>query len=117
MIAKVDVSRISLDNPFPQLTLSEYLDAELDDLVDMIDVESYLKGGKVNPGHCQTEMENQKLDEFWVGYFLDYAATNVSFKRQKGTKNGWKEAPLSKHSTKPLWSRWDIRVTRNHFLS
>ena len=30
----------------PQLTLSKYLDAELDDLVDMIDTESYPKGGE-----------------------------------------------------------------------
>ena len=78
----------------PQLTLSKYLDAELDDLVEMIDIESYLKGGKVNPGHCQTEMENQKVDELWIGYFLDYfEAMNVSSKKLKGTENGWKEAP------------------------
>jgi len=67
----------------PQLTLSKYLDAELDDLVEMIDIESYLKGGTVNPGHCQTEIENQKVDERWMGYFLDYAGDERILQKAK----------------------------------
>src|SRR3990172_4297769 len=43
----------------PQLTLPKYLDAEPDDLVDVIDVESYLKGSKVNPGHCRTKIDRK----------------------------------------------------------
>ena len=73
----------SMGQLIPQLTLSKYLDAELDDLVDMIDIESYLKGGKVNPGHCQTEMENQKVDERWMGYFLDYAGDERILQKAK----------------------------------
>ncbi|MEK7289329.1 MAG: DUF2851 family protein, partial [Planctomycetota bacterium] len=57
----------------PQLTLSKYLDAEIDDVVNTIDIEAYLKGKKVNPGHCKTEMENQCADGQWLGQFLDYA--------------------------------------------
>ncbi len=57
----------------PQLTLSKYLDTEIDDVVNTIDIEAYLKGKKVNPGHCKTEMENQCVDGQWLGQFLDYA--------------------------------------------
>ena len=57
----------------PQVTLSKYLDTEIDDIVNTIDVEAYLKGKKVNPGHCKAEMENQRADERWLGQFLDYA--------------------------------------------
>jgi len=57
----------------PQLTLSKYLDTEIDDIVNTIDVEAYLKGKKVNPGHCKTEMKNQSVDRHWLGQFLDYA--------------------------------------------
>lgn len=57
----------------PQITISRYLDAEIDDVVNTIDMEAYLKGKKVNPGHCKTEMENQHADVHWLGRFLDYA--------------------------------------------
>ncbi|GAN32350.1 MAG: DUF2851 family protein [Candidatus Brocadia sp. AMX2] len=67
----------------PQLTLSKYLDAELDELVELIDVESYLKGKKVNPGYCQTEMENQKVNDQWIGRFLDYAGDERILQKAK----------------------------------
>src|SRR3989338_5467510 len=53
----------SSGNAIPQLTLSKYLNAELDDIVDIIAVESYLKGAKVNPGHCKTEMEKKPFEQ------------------------------------------------------
>ncbi len=67
----------------PQLTLSKYLDAELDDLIELIDVESYLKGEKITPGHCQTERENQKVNDQWVGRFLDYAGDERILQKAK----------------------------------
>lgn len=67
----------------PQLTLAKYLDAELDDLVDVIDIESYLKGEKVNPGHCQTQIENQKINDQWIGRFLDYAGDERILQKAK----------------------------------
>ncbi len=77
----------SLKNPYgqaiPQLTLSKYLDAELDELVELIDVESYLKGEKVNPGHCLTERENRGIDDQWIGRFLDYAGDERILQKAK----------------------------------
>ncbi|MDQ1274330.1 MAG: hypothetical protein QG591_2960 [Planctomycetota bacterium] len=67
----------------PQLTLSTYLDAELDDLVDVIDIESYLKGRKVIPGHCHMEIQRQKVDGEWIGYFLDYAGDERILRKVK----------------------------------
>lgn len=67
----------------PQLTLSKYLGAELDDLVDMIDVESYLKGKRVNPGHCQIEIEKQNVPEQWIVRFLDYAGDERILQKAK----------------------------------
>lgn len=67
----------------PQLTLSKYLDTELDDLVDMIDIESYLKGKKVNPGHCQTEIASRQGNEQWIGNFLDFAGDERILRKAK----------------------------------
>lgn len=67
----------------PQLILSKYLDTGLDELVELIDVESYLKGEKVNPGHCRTKRENQKIDDQWIGRFLDYAGDERILQKAK----------------------------------
>lgn len=67
----------------PQLTLSKYLDAELDELIEIIDIESYGKGKKVNPGHCQTEMKNETVNEQWLGRFLDYAGDERILQKAK----------------------------------
>ncbi|MCF6153752.1 MAG: DUF2851 family protein [Candidatus Brocadia sp.] len=78
----------------PQLTLSKYLDAELDELVELIDVESYLKGKKVNPGYCQTEMENQKVNDQWIGRFLDYAGDERILQKAKRYEQWVEKKPL-----------------------
>ncbi|MDR4507348.1 MAG: DUF2851 family protein [Candidatus Brocadiaceae bacterium] len=61
------------DRDIPQLTLSKFLSSALDDIIDLIDTESCLRGGKVLPGYCQTEREKFKVDEQWIGRFLDCA--------------------------------------------
>lgn len=78
----------------PQITLTKYLDAELDDIVDTIDVESYLKGEKVNPGHCQTELENQNLSEQWIGRFLDYAGDERILQKAKRYEKWVEKSPF-----------------------
>lgn len=84
----------SMGQLIPQLTLSKYLDAELDDVIDMIDVESYLRGGKVNPGHCQIEIESQKIDEQWIGHFLDYAGDERILQKAKRYEKWVESRPL-----------------------
>ena len=100
----------------PQLTLSKYLDAELDDIIDAIDVESYLKGGKVNPGHCQTEIKNQHVDEHWIGYFLDYAGDERILQKAKRYEKWAGKSPFEQTLYEGIMESLGYKNNKSPFL-
>ncbi len=106
-----------LGQSIPQLTLSKYLDAELDDLVDMIDIESYLKGRKVNPGHCRTEMENQKVDELWIGYFLDYAGDERILQKARRYEKWIERSPFEQTLYEAIMESLGYKNNKVQFLT
>jgi len=101
----------------PQLTLSKYLDTELDDLIDVIDIESYLKGGKVNPGHCQAEIENQKVNEQWIGHFLDYAGDERILQKAKRYERWVEKVPFEQVLYKAIMESLGYKNNKEPFLT
>lgn len=101
----------------PQLTLSKCLDAELDDLIEMIDVESYLKGEKVNPGHCQTEMESQKVNEQRIGRFLDYAGDERILQKAKRYERWAEKNPFEQVLYKAILESLGYKNNKEPFLT
>ncbi len=57
----------------PQVTLDKYLDAELDDLFDMINFDDYPQTIKANTGLCQKNIEFNEANKQYIGLFLDSA--------------------------------------------
>ena len=101
----------------PQLTLSKYLDTELDDLIDVIDIESYLKGGKVNPGHCQAEIENQKVNEQWIGHFLDYAGDERILQKAKRYERWVEKGPFEQVLYQAIMESLGYKNNKEPFLT
>lgn len=101
----------------PQLTLSKYLNTELDDIADIIDVESYLKGGKVNPGHCQTEIESQNVEEQWVGLFLDYAGDDRILRKAKRYGKWIERSPFEQVLYEALMESLGYKENKEPFLT
>ncbi|HLG30967.1 MAG TPA: DUF2851 family protein, partial [Candidatus Brocadiales bacterium] len=106
----------SSGNAIPQLTLSKYLNAELDDIVDIIDVESYLKGAKVNPGHCKTEMENQQISEQWIGQFLDYAGDERILQKSKRYEKWLEKNPFEQTCYEAVMESLGYKNNKEPFL-
>ena len=101
----------------PQLTLSKYLDTELDDLVDAIDVESYLKGERINPGHCQTEIKNQNLSEQWIGHFLDYAGDERILQKAKRYEKWVEKSPFEQTLYEAIMESLGYKNNKAPFLT
>jgi hypothetical protein len=101
----------------PQLTLSRYLDAELDDVIDMIDVESYIKGGKVNPGHCKTELENRTVNEQWMGHFLDYAGDERILQKAKRYEKWLENIPFEQTLYEAIMESLGYKENKKPFLT
>ncbi len=101
----------------PQLTLSKYLGAELNELVEMIDVESYLKGKKVNPGHCQTQMENQKIHDQWIGRFLDYAGDERILQKAKRYERWIEKSPFDQVLYEAIMESLGYKNNKEPFLT
>lgn len=101
----------------PQLTLTKYLDTELDDLVDVIDVESYLKGKKVNPGHCQTAINNQKADEKWLGSFLDFAGDERILQKAKRYERWVEKRPFEQVLYEAIMESLGYKNNKEPFLT
>lgn len=101
----------------PQLTLSEYLNTDLDDIADIIDIESYLKGGKVNPGHCQAEIENQAVEEQWIGLFLDYAGDDRILRKAKRYEEWIEKSPFEQVLYKALMEALGYKENKEPFLT
>ena len=106
----------SSGNAIPQLTLSKYLNAELDDIVDIIAVESYLKGAKVNPGHCKTEMENQQISEQWIGQFLDYAGDERILQKSKRYEKWLEKNPFEQTCYEAVMESLGYKNNKEPFL-
>lgn len=101
----------------PQLTLSKYLDAELDEIVDMIDIESYIKGRKVNPGHCKTELENCTVDEQWIGRFLDYAGDERILQKAKRYEKWLENRPFEQTLYEAVMESLGYKENKKPFLT
>ncbi|TLD43225.1 MAG: hypothetical protein JETT_0394 [Candidatus Jettenia ecosi] len=106
----------SLGQIVTQLTLSQYLDAELDDIIDVVDVESYLKGRKVHTGHCHREIENQKIDEQWVGHFLDYAGDERILQKAKRYEEWLKKKPFEQTIYEAIMESLGYKENKEPFL-
>ncbi|MCF6156978.1 MAG: DUF2851 family protein [wastewater metagenome] len=100
----------------PQLTLSKYLDAELDDVIDMIDIEFYVKGKKVNPGYCRTEMENHTAGEQWLGHFLDYAGDERILQKSKRYETWLENLPFEQTLYKAVMESLGYKENKKPFL-
>ncbi|MFO0792787.1 MAG: DUF2851 family protein [Candidatus Brocadiaceae bacterium] len=100
----------------PQLTLSRYLNAELDEIIDVIDVESYLKGAKVNQGHCQTEIENQRISEQWLGRFLDYAGDERILRKAKRYERWLEQRPFEQALYEAIMESLGYKNNKEPFL-
>ncbi len=101
----------------PQLTLSKYLGAELDELVEMIDVESYLKGEKVNPGHCQTQIESRKINDQWLGRFLDYAGDERILQKAKRYERWIENSPFEQVLYEAIMESLGYKNNKKPFLT
>ncbi|MDN3515192.1 MAG: DUF2851 family protein [Candidatus Brocadia sp.] len=101
----------------PQLTLSRYLDAELDELVELIDVESYLKGEKVNPGQCQAERENQDIDDQWIGRFLDCAGDERILQKAKRYERWLEKGPFEQVLYEAIMESLGYKNNKEPFLA
>ncbi|WKZ20077.1 MAG: DUF2851 family protein [Candidatus Jettenia sp. CY-1] len=106
----------SLGQTIPQLTLSQYLDAELNDIIDIIDIESYVKGGKVNPGHCHREIEKQKIDEQWIGRFLDYAGDERILQKAKRYEAWLEKKPFEQTIYEAIMESLGYKENKEPFL-
>ncbi|WKZ16006.1 MAG: DUF2851 family protein [Candidatus Jettenia caeni] len=106
----------SLGQIVTQLTLSQYLDAELDDIIDVVDIESYLKGRKVHAGHCHREIGNQKIDEQWVGHFLDYAGDERILQKAKRYEEWLKKKPFEQTIYEAIMESLGYKENKESFL-
>ncbi|KKO21002.1 MAG: DUF2851 family protein [Candidatus Brocadia sp.] len=100
-----------------QITLSKYLDAELDDLIEMIDVESYLKGKKINPGHCQAEVEKQKVKEQGIGLFLDYAGDERILQKAQRYEQWVEKSPFEQALYEAIMESLGYKNNKEPFLT
>lgn len=57
----------------PQLALHQYLNTELDELFETIDVKEYPENINTNAGLCQKSFTDNELNKKSLGLFLDYA--------------------------------------------
>ncbi|MGR3178821.1 MAG: DUF2851 family protein [Candidatus Anammoxibacter sp.] len=57
----------------PQLALNKYLDADLDELFDTIDIKEYPESIETNSGPCRKSISTSELNKDRIGVFLDYA--------------------------------------------
>ena len=57
----------------PQLVLNKYLDADLDELFDTIDIKEYPENIETNSGPCRESISISELNRDRIGTFLDYA--------------------------------------------
>lgn len=59
--------------PVPQLALHKYLDDELDELFESIDIKEYPEGHETMAGACKKSIAANELNTNMMGIFLDYA--------------------------------------------
>ena len=57
----------------PQLVLSAYLDYELTELADVIDLSSYPENNESSDGQCHKLLLSSDVSDEWIGQFLNYA--------------------------------------------
>ncbi|MGQ3685341.1 MAG: DUF2851 family protein [Candidatus Loosdrechtia sp.] len=101
----------------PQLTLSRYLNTELDDIIDLIDVESALKGGRIHPGHCKTELENRTVDEQWLGRFLDFAGDERIIRKAKRYERWMEIIPFDQALYEAVMESLGYKENKKPFLT
>ncbi|BBO16537.1 conserved hypothetical protein [Candidatus Brocadia pituitae] len=101
----------------PQVTLSKYLDAELDEIIDVINVAACLKDGKVNPGHCQTAMDNHKADEKWLGSFLDFAGDERILQKAKRYEQWVEKRPFEQVLYEAIMESLGYKNNKEPFLT
>lgn len=89
----------------------------MDELVEMIDVESYLKGEKVNPGHCQTQIENQKINNEWIGRFLDYAGDERVLQKAKRYERWIEKSPFEQVLYEAIMESLGYKNNKEPFLT
>ncbi|MBM4053542.1 MAG: DUF2851 family protein [Planctomycetes bacterium] len=106
----------STGETIPQLTLSNYLEAELDDIIETIDVGSYISDKQVNPGHCNLEREKHKITEQWIGSFLDYAGDERILQKAKKYEKWVENKPFEQALYEAIMESLGYKNNKKPFL-
>jgi len=100
----------------PQLTLSKYLDAELDEIIETINVEVFLRGEKVIPGWCKQKIEKQKVSKQSLGQFLDYAGDERILQKAKRFEKWTESKPFEQAFYEAILESLGYKNNKKPFL-
>ncbi|OHB68511.1 MAG: hypothetical protein A2W17_06290 [Planctomycetes bacterium RBG_16_41_13] len=100
----------------PQITLSLYLEAELDEIIETIDVGSYIGNKQVIPGYCNLEMRKQKITQQWIGGFLDYAGDERILQKAKKYEKWIENKPFERVLYEAIMESLGYKNNKKPFL-
>lgn len=100
----------------PQITLSNFLETELDEIIETIDVGSYIKDKQVNSGHCNLERKKQKISPQWIGRFLDYAGDERILQKAKKYEKWIENKPFEQTFYEAIMESLGYKNNKKPFL-